>query len=78
MSLICSALHKLTSDGAYLMKFDDRYGFNDRKMKHPEGLTVHNGKVYVADWGNHLISVFLTDGSYIPVDHREGTAGLSM
>ena len=40
-----SGVHKLTSDGDYLMKFDDRYGSDDHKMKYPKGLTVHNGKV---------------------------------
>ena len=57
---------KFTSDGDYLMEFDNMqvFGCDDRKMKYPKGLTVQKGKVYVADWGNRLILVFLTDGTF--------------
>ena len=32
--------------------------------KSPYGITVHHNKVYVADRGNHRISVYQTDGTY--------------
>ena len=41
-----------------------KYGSDDGKMKYPRGLTVHNGKVHVAVYGNNRISVFLSDGTF--------------
>jgi len=56
-------VQKFTIDGDYLLRFSS-FGFDDGEMEYPEGLTVHNGKVYVADYGNKHISVFLTDGTF--------------
>ena len=56
-------VQKFTIDGDYLLQFG-RYGSDDGEMKYPRGLTVHNGKVYVADCYNNHISVFLTDGTF--------------
>ena len=49
-------IQKFTIDGDYLLQIG--------KTIYPIGLTVHNGKVYVADSGNRRISVFLTDGTF--------------
>ena len=62
-------VQKFTIDGDYLLQFGkylwyEIFGSDDYKMKYPIGLTVHNGKVYVADSGNSRISVFLTDGTF--------------
>ena len=51
-------VQKFTSNGHYSTQIS-KYGSNDGEMKYPHGLIVHNGKVYVADYGNHRISVFL-------------------
>ena len=56
-------VQKFTSDGDYLLQFG-RYGSNDGEMKYPFCLTVHNGKVYVADSDNNRISVYNTDGTF--------------
>ena len=56
-------IQKFTIDGNYLLQFG-RYGSDDGEMKCPKGLTVHNGKVYVADCGNNCISVFVIDGTF--------------
>ena len=56
-------VQKFTIDGDYLLQLR-KYGSNDGEIKFPDGLAIHNGKVYVADYGNKHISVFLTDGTF--------------
>ncbi|XP_065897985.1 E3 ubiquitin-protein ligase TRIM71-like isoform X2 [Dysidea avara] len=56
-------VQKFSADGEYLLQFG-RYGSDDGDVKYPYSLTVHNGKVYVADTDNSRISVFLTDGTF--------------
>ncbi|XP_065909000.1 E3 ubiquitin-protein ligase TRIM71-like [Dysidea avara] len=56
-------VQKFTVDGDYLLQFG-RYGSDDGELRAPNCLTVHNGKVYVADQDNNRISVFLTDGTF--------------
>ena len=55
-----------------VQKFDRRYyilqfgrkGSNDNELYLPVGITVHHNRVYIADCGNHRISVYQTDGTY--------------
>ena len=40
------------------------FGTADGQLKSPHGITTHNGRVYVADYGNHRISVFQHSGQF--------------
>ncbi|XP_065909002.1 E3 ubiquitin-protein ligase TRIM71-like [Dysidea avara] len=56
-------VQKFTIDGDYLLHFG-KNGSDDGEIILPDGLTVHNGKVYVTNRGHRCISVFLTDGTF--------------
>jgi len=56
-------VQKFTIDGNCLLRLG-KYGSDDADLYHPEGLTVHNGKVYVADSYNSRISVFYTNCTF--------------
>jgi len=43
----------------YLLQFGG--GSGEGKLNHPYGITTHNGRVYVADQGNHQIAIFQCD-----------------
>ena len=40
------------------------HGSGNGQMKHPLGIILHNGKLYVTEWGNNRISVFQLDGQF--------------
>jgi len=61
---------KFTIDGDYSLQFG-RYGSDDGELRYPDGLIVHNGKVYVTDKHNSCISVFYTDGVFHQAIGRE-------
>ena len=56
-------VQKFTLDGKHLLKFGSE-GSGDGELKYPNGLTIHDGKVYVSDCDNKRISVFQTDGKF--------------
>ena len=56
-------VQKFTTDGDYLFGFG-KVGSYDGQLKCPVGLTVHNDKVYIADFNNDHVSVFLIDGRF--------------
>ena len=45
------------------MQFDIK-GASDGQLNYPLGITVHNNKVYIADYGNKHVSVFQTNGKF--------------
>ena len=56
-------VQKFNSNGDYVLQFGF-LGSDNCQLKYPKGLIVHNGKVYVADYSNGRISVFLTNGTF--------------
>ena len=50
----------------YLLQFGSQLqgSANGQKLVYPIGITVHNGKLYVIENGNHCISVFQLDGQF--------------
>ncbi|XP_065915800.1 tripartite motif-containing protein 2-like [Dysidea avara] len=54
---------KFSSEGNYLTHIS-KCGSKDGETKCPHGLMVHNSKVYVADFGNNRIAVFLVSGKF--------------
>ena len=57
-------VQKFTIDGEYMLQFGNNV-FKKGKLKYPTELIVHNGKVYISDYGNNRISVFQTDGVFL-------------
>ena len=53
---------KGASDGQ--LNYPHMHGVSDGQLNYPHGVTVHNDKVYIADYGNKRISVFQTDGKF--------------
>ena len=49
--------------GTYLFKFGIK-GTSVGRLKHPLGIVVHDGKLYIAEWGNDRVSVFQLDGQF--------------
>ena len=49
-------------------------GSGNGQLKHPLGIILHNGKLYVTEWGNHRISVFQLGGQF---SHIIGSGHLS-
>ena len=47
----------------YLLQFGSQ-GSANGQLVYPIGITVHNGKLYVIENGNHCISVFQLDGQF--------------
>src|SRR5262249_60094188 len=41
------------------------FGRADGQLQHPSAVTVAGDTVYVADWGNHRIQKFTTDGRFL-------------
>ena len=64
-------IQKFNIDGEYMLKF----GSQGSVYEHPEGLTVHNDKVYISDFSfvKGCISVFQTDGVFL---HTVGSGQL--
>ena len=56
-------VQKFNIRGEYMLKFGS-CGSNNGQLQYPVGITVHNKRVYVADQGNHCISVFQCDGNF--------------
>ena len=50
-------VQKFDVNSNYLLQFGG-YGSGNGQLSSPFGITTHNGRVYVADSGNHCISVF--------------------
>ena len=66
-------VQKFNINGAYLFQFGTQ-GSGNGQLQNPLGIIVHNGKLYVAEWGNHCISVFQLDGQF---SHIVGSGHLS-
>ena len=49
--------------GTYLFKFGTK-GSSVGRLMNPLGIVVHDDKLYIAEWGNDRISVFLLDGHF--------------
>ena len=49
--------------GTYLFQFGSQ-GSGNGQLKNPLGISVHDGKLYVAEWGNNRISVIQLDGQF--------------
>ena len=56
-------VQKFDTNGNYLLQFGSK-GASDGQLNYPYGVTVHNDKVYIADYGNKRISVFQTNGKF--------------
>jgi len=56
-------VQKFDTNGNYLLQFGSE-GTSDGQLKYPYGITVHNDKVYIADYDNKRISVFQTNGNF--------------
>ena len=61
---IDSCIHVLSNSGEFLRSIGcDENGMN--KLNCPYGVCVAGQYVYVANWDNHSISVFTTEGTYV-------------
>jgi len=49
-------IQKFNVNGNYLLHFGG-HGSGDGQLNTPYGITTHNGRVYVADFGNHCIYI---------------------
>ena len=65
--------HLYTTDDHRVQKFNMNYtyllqfggmGSGDRQLMYPYGITIHDEKVYIADFRNKRISVFQTNGKF--------------
>ena len=56
-------VQKFHVDGTYLLQFG-RSGSSDGQLSGASGIVVHNDKVFVADRGNHHVSVFHLGGQF--------------
>ena len=56
-------VQKFDITGTYLFQFGSQ-GSGNGQLKQPLGIIVHDGKLYVGEWGNHCISVFQLDGQF--------------
>ena len=56
-------VQKFNTTDAYLFQFG-RQGSGNSQLKSPLGITVHDGKLYVGEWGNNRISVFQLNGQF--------------
>ena len=56
-------IQKFDTRGNYLLQFGNK-GTGVSQLSNPRGITVHNGRVYVADSGNKRVAVFLTAGQF--------------
>ncbi|XP_065888539.1 E3 ubiquitin-protein ligase TRIM71-like [Dysidea avara] len=56
-----SRVQKFSINGNYLLQFGND---GDGKLSGPYGITIHNNKVYVADYDNKRIAVFQTNGQF--------------
>ena len=60
-----SRIQKLTLSGRFISKFGSQ-GSGDSMLFGPEGVCVdHDGRVFMADYGNSRVSVFSEDGSFL-------------
>ena len=50
-------------NGNYLLQFGS-YGSANGQLSGPIGITTHNNKVFVTEYGNSRISVFHTNGQF--------------
>ena len=66
-------VQRFNINGAYLFQFDTQ-GSGNGQLQRPLGIIVHNGKLYVAEYGNSRISVFQLDGQF---SHIIGSGHLS-
>jgi len=56
-------VQKFDTNGNYLLQFGSKKA-SDGQLNYPHGITVHNDKVYIADYFNKHISVFQTNGKF--------------
>ena len=56
-------VQKFDTHGNYLLQFGGK-GAGEGQLNYPVGITTHQDKVYVADRGNHRISVFHNNGKF--------------
>ena len=56
-------VQKFDTNGNYLLQFVSK-GASDGQLNDPYGVTVHNDKVYIAEYSNMCISVFQTNGKF--------------
>ena len=56
-------IQKFDTHSNYLLQFGSE-GASDGQLNSPHGVTVHNDKVYIADFSNKRISVFQTNGKF--------------
>ena len=56
-------IQKFDMRGNYLLQFGNK-GTEVGQLSNPRGITVHNGRVYVADSGNKRVAVFQTTGQF--------------
>ena len=56
-------IQKFDINGNYLLQFGSQ-GKDVGEFGYIYGITVHNDRVYVADYGNHCIPVFKTNGEF--------------
>ena len=56
-------VQKVDITGTYLFQFGSQ-GSGNGQLQNPLGIIVHDGKVYVGEYGNHRISVFQLDGQF--------------
>ena len=56
-------VQKFDIDGAYLFQFGIQ-GTANGQLNCPVGIIIHDGRLFVAEWGNNRISVFQLDGQF--------------
>ena len=56
-------VQKFDINGKYLSQFGTLASAN-RHLENPIGIIVHDGKLYIAEWGKNRISVFQLDGQF--------------
>ena len=61
--IINCRVQKFNPNGDYLLQFGSS-GSGNGQLNDPVGIVVHNGRVYVAEWGGQRISVFQCDGQF--------------
>ena len=56
-------IQKFDTRGNYMLQFGNK-GTGVGQLSNPRGITVHNGRVYVADSGNKRVAVFQTTSQF--------------
>ena len=69
-------IQKFTIEGNYLHQFGNEGStYEEGKLTHPRGLTLHNQKAYVTNCDNQCISVFKTNGKIYDTIYRVSRIG---